>query len=74
MEGCGAVAVAGADSEVVCTGEGTGVVCGDMAAVWDGVGVGLGSKAEAAPVRPGPVSNETASKPVPKDIMIGRRD
>ena len=74
MEGCGAVAVVGAASGVVCTEEGAGVACGDVAAVWDGVGVGLGSKAEAAPVRPGPVSNETASKPAPRDIMIGRRD
>ncbi|BCW55170.1 MULTISPECIES: hypothetical protein [unclassified Arthrobacter] len=65
MEGCGDAVVVGA-----------GVACGSVVAVWDGagVGVGLGSKAEAAPIRPGPVSKEAANKPAPRDIMIGRRD
>lgn len=63
--------VVGAGPGSVGVGEAVGVT-GEEVAVCEGAG--LGSTAKAAPVRPGPVNNETASRPAPKDVMIGRRD
>lgn len=66
VEGNGADAGEGAD-----VGAGDAAVPGAEVEVAEGVGAGLTSAAVATSAMPGPASNETANRAVPRDFMTG---